>query len=92
MTNNPQPSQTQTVQEDFSHQLNRVRGQIDGIAKMGEEKRDCLDVVQQIMAARSGLARVGKTFISQEAVRCSKSAKDKDKLDELLKHLFSLDS
>ncbi|MEK7458209.1 MAG: metal-sensitive transcriptional regulator [Patescibacteria group bacterium] len=82
---------TQTNQEDFTHQLNRVRGQIDGIAKMVEEKRDCLDVVQQIMAARSGLARAGKTFISKEAVRCSKSAKDKDKLDELLKHLFSLD-
>jgi DNA-binding FrmR family transcriptional regulator len=87
-TSTQSPVQTQ---EDVVHQLNRVRGQVDGIAKMIEEERDCLDVVQQIMAARSALAKVGKTFIAKEAVRCSSSAKDKGKLDELLKQLFTLE-
>jgi DNA-binding FrmR family transcriptional regulator len=87
----PTTQSTTQAQEGITHQLNRVRGQIDGISKMIEEERDCLDVVQQIMAARSALARVGKTFITKEAVRCSSSAKDKGKLDELLKQLFTLE-
>lgn len=75
----------------LSHQLNRIRGQVDGIANMIEEQRDCLDVVQQIMAARSALARVGKEFITKEAVRCSRSTKNHEKLDVLLKQLFALE-
>lgn len=80
-----------TNQTNITHELNRVRGQVDGIAKMIEEKRDCLDVVQQILAARSALARVGKTFLAEEAVQCSNSANDKKKLDAVLKQLFSLE-
>lgn len=85
---------TQTQQSDrpnLVHQLSRIRGQIDGISAMMEEKRDCLDIVQQIMAARSSLARVGKEFLATEAVQCSRSTRDKDKLDMLLKQLFTLE-
>ena len=85
---------TQTQQhdrQDLVHQLSRIRGQIDGIATMMDEKRDCLDIVQQIMAARSSLARVGKEFLTTEAVQCSRSTRDKDKLDSLLKQLFTLE-
>ena len=82
---------TQNTQEDLTQLLNRIRGQIDGIAKMIDEKRDCLDIVQQILAARSALERVGKEFLTKEAVQCSSSAKDKGKLDTLLKQLFSLE-
>lgn len=63
---------------------------MDGIAKMIEEERDCLDIVQQILAVRSALSRLGKDFLTKEAVRCSRSAEDREKLDAVLKQLFTM--
>ncbi|HKY73980.1 MAG TPA: metal-sensitive transcriptional regulator [Patescibacteria group bacterium] len=80
-----------TDKQTIAHQLNRIRGQIDGIANMIDEKRDCIDVMQQILAVRSALARLGKEYLSKEAVQCSRSAKNYGKLDMLLKQLFSLE-
>lgn len=80
------------MSEDTLHQLNRVRGQIDGIANMIREDRDCLDVVNQILAARNALSKVGKQFLTEEAVRCSSSAENSKKFDIVLKQLFSLEA
>ena len=42
--------------------LNRISGQIDGIKKMIEEERYCLDIVNQIKAVRSALKSVEKNI------------------------------
>ena len=76
----------------LTQQLNKVRGQVDAIARMMNEDRDCLDVVQQILAARNALGKIGKDFLTNEAVRCSRSSAKKDQFDAILKQLFSLGS
>lgn len=60
---------------------------------MIEEERDCLDIVQQILAARNALARIGKEFLTKEAVRCARSTTKakKEQFDSILKQLFSLE-
>jgi DNA-binding FrmR family transcriptional regulator len=70
--------------------LNRVEGQIRGIQKMYDEGRGCLDIVQQLVAVRQALGRIGKDILAGEAVACSRSVNKKDEFDELIGKLFDL--
>ena len=70
--------------------LNRIEGQIKGIQKMYDDSRGCLDIIQQIVAVRQALGRVGKDMLAGEAVACSRDVSKKEEFDELIKKLFDL--
>jgi len=57
--------------------LKRVAGQVGGIIKMMEEKKNCEAILTQISAARSALKGVGRSLIAAESGRCSRSEYDK---------------
>jgi DNA-binding FrmR family transcriptional regulator len=78
------------MKSDLTTQLKRVRGQIDGIITMIENDRDCLDVVQQILAARNALGSAGRHYLTKEAVRCS-ATNNTESMDAIIKQLFVLD-
>lgn len=52
-------------------QLNRIRGQIDGISQMCQEDRASVEIVRQMVAARNALSRTARDFLSQEVKRCT---------------------
>ena len=58
------------VSEKVLKNLNRVEGQVRGIAKMVEEDRYCIDVVTQIEAARAALARIESDLLRQHLGHC----------------------
>lgn len=71
--------------------LKRVAGQVAGIQRMIEEDRYCVDVIQQISAARAALAKVSQIMLAQHMETCVKHAfmsRDDDdrqaKIDELV--------
>lgn len=68
-------------------QLNRVSGQVDGIIKMIENERKCIDVVNQIVAARNSLSSVGRELLISQAKSCSKDS-DYEQLETVLQKLF----
>lgn len=68
-------------------QLKRIRGQVDGIIKMYEEERACIDICRQIIAVRSSLGRTARDLLTGEACKCSREARTDD-LDTVLKELF----
>lgn len=74
--------------------LNRVEGQIRGIAKMVEDDRYCIDVVTQIEAARAALARIESDLLRQHLGHCvhramnSKNAAEQEKVIEELVGVF----
>jgi CsoR family transcriptional regulator, copper-sensing transcriptional repressor len=74
--------------------LNRVEGQIRGIAKMVEADRYCIDVVTQIEAARAALARIESDLLRQHLGHCvhramnSKNASEQEKVIEELVSVF----
>lgn len=68
-------------------QLKRIRGQLDGIIRMYEDERGCIDIVRQVVAARSSLGRVSRDLLSGEASRCSKERKAEE-LNDILKEVF----
>lgn len=83
-----------SVSEKVLKNLNRVEGQVRGIAKMVEEDRYCIDVVTQIEAARAALARIESDLLRQHLGHCvhramnSKNVVERDKVIEELVGVF----
>jgi DNA-binding FrmR family transcriptional regulator len=54
--------------------LNRIEGQVRGLAKMVEEDRYCIDVVTQISAVRAALRRVEEEVLRDHVAHCVENA------------------
>ena len=71
--------------------LKTARGQIDGIIKMVEEDRYCMDISQQVTAADAMLRRANREILTAHLKHCVEHAEsDKersDKIDELVNAL-----
>ncbi len=72
--------------------INRIEGQVRGIAKMIEEEKYCIDILNQIKAIRSAIATVEGKILKKHLRACVKdtlgSEKNFDeKMEELLKTL-----
>lgn len=77
----------QTKTDKVSKQLSRIRGQVDGINRMYDENRSCIEIARQIAAVRSSLARVARDILTGEASRCSRND-SAEELDLVLKELL----
>ena len=72
--------------------LNRIEGQIRGIAKMIEEEKYCIDILNQIKAIKSALATVEGKILRNHLKACVKETLNSEqefdqKVDELLRTL-----
>ena len=71
--------------------LKTARGQLDGIIKMVEEDRYCMDISQQVAAADAMLRRANREILTAHLKHCVEHAEsDKersDKIDELVNAL-----
>ena len=56
--------------------LKTARGQIDGIMRMVEEDRYCIDISTQLMATQSLLARVNADVLKAHIEHCVRKAAD----------------
>jgi len=72
--------------QTISH-LKRIRGQVDGLIRMYEEERACIDIVRQITAVRNSLSRVLRDMLTKEASQCHHS-NNTEKLDKILQELL----
>ena len=54
--------------------LNRVAGQVRGLAGMVEDDRYCIDIVTQIAAARAALRRVEEEILRDHVAHCVEHA------------------
>jgi len=50
--------------------VKRVAGQVDGVRRMMEEGRYCLDILNQISAARSALDALGVELLTRHLETC----------------------
>ncbi len=58
--------------------LRRIEGQVRGIYKMIDEGRPCVDVITQVMAARTALDRVAEAVITSHVEECLASMEPND--------------
>ena len=56
------------------NRLNRIEGQVRGIARMIEEDRYCIDVLTQLQAVRSAVARVETEMLRDHLGHCIEAA------------------
>jgi DNA-binding FrmR family transcriptional regulator len=54
--------------------LNRIEGQVRGIARMVENERYCIDIVTQISAARAALRKVEEEILREHVAHCVEHA------------------
>ncbi|MCB2088859.1 MAG: metal-sensitive transcriptional regulator [Sphingomonadaceae bacterium] len=73
------------------NRLKRISGQVQGVARMVEEGRYCIDILNQMQAIRSALARVESEVLKghaaccvAEAIASGDEAEQRAKFDELI--------
>lgn len=54
--------------------LNRIAGQVRGVAQMIEDDRYCIDILHQIAAIRAALAKVESQVLKHHAACCVSEA------------------
>ena len=68
--------------------LKTARGQIDGLLKMVEEDRYCVDISNQIMAAEAILRKANREVLKAHMQGCVKHAVEtgnaEEKIDEII--------
>jgi DNA-binding FrmR family transcriptional regulator len=68
--------------------LRRIEGQIRGIARMVEERRYCVDIIQQLTAARKALDQVSLSIMNGHINTCVSNAirrrEGAEKINELM--------
>ena len=73
-----------------SRLLKTARGQIDGILKMVEEDRYCLDVSNQLLATQSILKKANRMVLKAHIECCVRQAAESGNTEEKLKELSVL--
>ncbi|MFG1397588.1 MULTISPECIES: metal-sensitive transcriptional regulator [Roseixanthobacter] len=70
--------------------LNRIEGQVRGIARMVEEDRYCIDLITQISAVRAALRRAEEEVLRDHVAHCVEHAIRSGDADEQRKKVAEL--
>ena len=77
-------------QKQMIRLLKTARGQIDGILKMVEEDRYCVDISNQIMATDAILRKANKEILRAHMKCCVKDALEKGQEDTNIDELIDM--
>ena len=58
------------TKQNIQSRLKRIAGQTEGIQRMVDEDRYCVDILLQIAATRAALAKVGKLLLESHIHTC----------------------
>ena len=70
--------------------LKTARGQIDGILKMIEQDRYCIDISSQVSATEAILRKANREILTAHMKSCVKEAFEKGNEDEKINELVEL--
>jgi CsoR family transcriptional regulator, copper-sensing transcriptional repressor len=62
------------AKKSVAARLSRIEGQVRGVARMIEQDRYCIDVVNQIEAVRAALKRVEDAILKDHVAHCVEGA------------------
>lgn len=72
--------------------LKRIEGQVRGVQRMIEDRKYCIDILNQIHAVKGALSRIEEKILEKhfqhcvtEAVKGSSEKEKQQKLDEILR-------
>lgn len=70
--------------------LKTAKGQIEGIIKMIEDERYCIDISNQIVAAQSLLKKANLMILKRHLNHCVKDACNNNNADEKMNEMISI--
>ena len=74
--------------------LKRLRGQVEGLERMLDNNRPCVEILTQVAASQQALRGVGKLVVRNYLERCAlsaiKSGHEEEVFDELMNIVFKL--
>ncbi len=87
MANEREAKEMVADQGKIARMLKTARGQLDGILKMVEADRYCIDISQQVMATEALLNRVNREILKAHLEGCVKQAVTAEDRDEKIEEL-----
>jgi len=75
---------------DNSTSLRRIEGQVRGVQQMIDDKRYCLDIVNQIKAIKSALSRVESKVLEKHLRSCVTQVLNKKEMEEKITELVKV--
>lgn len=70
--------------------LKTARGQLDGLLKMVDEDRYCIDISNQLMATEAILRKVNKEVLHEHIECCVKDALNSNDADEKMREIMTI--
>jgi CsoR family transcriptional regulator, copper-sensing transcriptional repressor len=85
MSETVSPTRGYTEEKDLVlKRLARIEGQVRGVARMVEDDRYCIDVLQQLSAVQGALDKVGLKLLDDHVKHCMvEGADDQERLREM---------
>jgi len=74
---------------DIYQRINRLIGQLRGIGRMVEEKRDCAEILQQIQAVKKAIDGLSKEIVVSDICRLVPKENSK-KVEKMLESVIRL--
>jgi CsoR family transcriptional regulator, copper-sensing transcriptional repressor len=62
------------IKASCAKRLNRIEGQVRGLARMVDEDRYCIDIVTQVSAVRAALRRLEEEILRDHVAHCVEHA------------------
>ncbi|MEK7633620.1 MAG: metal-sensitive transcriptional regulator [Patescibacteria group bacterium] len=75
--------------EDTKKRVNRIIGQLRGIEKMLNEKRECSDVLQQISAVKKAIDGLSKEIVISDICKLIPN-EDSKKIEKMVERAINL--
>lgn len=76
--------------EQVTRLLKTARGQIDGVLRMIEEDRYCIDVANQLLSLEAILKKCRQNVLQNHLLTCVKNASGKDDLENKVNELVKV--
>ena len=70
--------------------LKTARGQLDGILKMVEDDRYCMDISTQLMATEAMLNKINKEILTAHLKHCVSNAETQEERDQKVDELVHM--
>jgi DNA-binding FrmR family transcriptional regulator len=74
--------------------LARLKGQVEGVERMLEQDRPCVEILTQISAAQEALRGAGRVMVRNYLERCAaaaiKAGREQEVYDEIMDVIFKL--
>lgn len=77
-----------TNEKKILDRISRMEGQLKGIRKMIEEKRECIDIITQISAMREAVGMLGAELMKDDMI-CKRDSGE-EITDEYVKKIFKM--